>query len=158
LELQIIVYWVVQLGSVSAISAIVATLVSWFLEGRKFRREQRIGYLKERLGEFYSPFLFHFENMKSWAEWLSKPDSYAFAQDVLGRKVDDMVQIMRSRMHLASPQVTRLWFEWQPTAVPSHPSWNSNEFLVRSRRLHETVKAEWEMLLKTYRKEMGQVT
>lgn len=151
--------WIIQFGSLSAVGAavggITAALVNWFMEGRKFKREQRIAHLKERLDGFYTPLLFHFENMKSWAIWLGSPDKYAFSQPELERKLEDMYQIMRSGMRLASPEVTRLWFEWQPTASSTHPTGQASEFIKRSQKLHEAVKADFEKLRKAYLKEIA---
>jgi len=130
-------------------------LVNWFLEGRKFKREQRIAFLKEKRDRFYSPLIFHFENMKSWAVWLRSPDKYAFSLQELERKLEDMYQIMKSGMGLASPEVAKLWFEWQPTAVPTHPSWQPEEFLKRSEKLHQALMDDFKKLGKQYFKEIG---
>lgn len=129
-----------------ALSAFVGAFAYWYFEGRKVRQERQIKDLKERLDEFYSPLLFHFENMKSWAIWLGEPDKYEFSLQELQNKFNETTQIMKSKMRLATTEIRRLWFDWQPSAVPSHPSWKRDEFLKRSHRLHEAIKSEYEKL------------
>jgi len=155
-----------DLLSVVGLAGIVGSLsgaaVNWYFEGRKFKREQRIGHLKDRLDNFYSPLIFHFENMKSWGVFLEKP--YAYSSDTLAAKIGDMNNVMRSGMRLAGTKIEALWYEWQPWAVAAverrrkrkiYPQFKYDEFLSRSHRLHDALKADCEELLGQYRKEIG---
>jgi hypothetical protein len=76
LGLQSVYDWIIQLGSTAVVAGIVASLVNWFLEGRKFKREQRTIDLKERIDKFHSPLIFHFENMRSWGIFVKSPQGY----------------------------------------------------------------------------------
>jgi hypothetical protein len=164
--------WLLVLESISdllatvGLAGIVGSLsgaaVNWYFEGRKFKREQRIAHLKDRLDNFYSPLIFHFENMKSWGVFLKKP--YAYSSDTLAAKIGDMNSIMRSGMRLVGPKVQVLWYEWQPWAVAAvekrrrgrvYPQFEDEEFLIRSQRLHDALKADCEELLRQYKSEIG---
>jgi len=146
------------------VSAIVAAAVYYFLEGRKFRREQRVNDVKERLDRFYSPMIFHFENMKSWGAAWGK-DTYVFAGETLGRKIDDMNDLMRSGLRFVSPKVEKLWYEWQPYAVAAverrrgndfYPHLSEAEFVNRSRVLHEALNLDRAELSKQYHNAIGE--
>jgi uncharacterized membrane-anchored protein YhcB (DUF1043 family) len=143
----------------AVVSAIVAAIVYWFLEGRKFKREQQINYLKERLDTFYSPLVFHFNNMRSWGGFLGT--KYAWDQATLVGKNQDMANIMRTGMRFVSPEIEKLWYEWQPFSVAAtvqevyKEQFNMEEFIKHTERLHEKLKAEREELMKHYRKEIG---
>ena len=123
-EPQTALDWIVQFGSLSVVAAVVGALsggaVNWLLEGRKFQREIRIADLKDRMDKFYSPLLFHFENMKSWAVYMGAPkdsDEYAFSGQEMERKLEDMYQIMKSGMRIPSEPIKEKWFEWQRLAT-----------------------------------------
>jgi hypothetical protein len=155
--------WVIQVASSSVttavVSAIVAAAVYWFLEGRKFKKEQQINYLKERLDTFYSPLVFHFENMRSWGVFLG--ERYAWAQQTLKAKNDDMNSIMRAGMRFVSPKVEALWYDWQPYSVAAtrpgtYPPYSLDEFLKRTEKLHEALKSEREELMRRYYKGIGE--
>jgi len=154
--------WAIQMASSSVttavVSAIVAAIVYWFLEGRKFKREQKTRYLKERLDKFYSPMVFHFENMRSWGEFCRS--EYAWARDTLVGKNQDMDNIMRSGMRFVSPRVEKLWYEWQPWSIAAtqqevYPQFRMDEFLKRTKKLHEALRVEREELLREYREKVG---
>ncbi len=64
------------MGLPAVVAGIVASLVNWFLEGWKFKREQGTIDLKERIDKFYSPLIFHFENMRSWGIFVKSLQGY----------------------------------------------------------------------------------
>ena len=149
-------------GLAGIVGSLSGAAVNWYFEGRKFKREQKIAHLKDRLDNFYSPLIFHFENMKSWGVFLEQP--YAYATETLAVKIGDMNDIVRSGMRLAGSTVEALWYEWQPWAVAAverrrkrniYPQFKYDEFLLRSHRLHDALKADCEELLRQYRKELG---
>jgi hypothetical protein len=162
LALESIFDLLTTVGLAGIVGSLSGAAVNWYFEGRKFKREQRIAHLKERLDNFYSPLIFHFENMKSWGVFLEKP--YAYSSDTLAAKIGDMNNVMRSGMRLAGTKIEALWYEWQPWAVAAverrrkrkiYPQFKYDEFLLRSRRLHDALKADCEELLGQYRKEIG---
>jgi hypothetical protein len=148
------------IGLSSVISVLVSGLLDWFSENRKFKREQNIAYLKEKIDSFYSPMIFHFENMKSWgAAW--GQDGYAYAGKTLGEKIGDMNSLMRSGLRLVNSQVEQLWYEWQPFGIAasetlsgkrSYPWFSNEELQTRSRRLHEALVRDREKLIQEYKR------
>jgi hypothetical protein len=100
--------------------------------------------------------------MKSWGVFLGA--DYAYAPATLAGKIDDMNEIMRSGIRFASPEVQTLWYEWQPWAVAAverhrvgnvYPQFKYDEFILRSQRLHERLKADCQELLRQYSSEIG---
>lgn len=144
--------------------AVASAVMNWLFEGRKFKREQRLADLKEKVDRYYSPLNFHFENMRSWAVFLRSSDRYAWASETLANKLEDMKEIMRSGLRFASPQVQALWYEWQPFAVAAveesrkgkavYQQFDRKGLLDRTERLHDAIKAEKDDLLKRYHKEI----
>jgi len=155
---------VIEFGSLSvlaaAVGAVFGGLMNWFLEGRRFRREQKISDLKEKIDRFYSPLLFHFENMRSWATWLGDPTTYAFSGDEMHKKLMDMYEIMRSGMRFASPEVTKLWFQWQPLATmsrsPSLKDEQRKKFTELSEALHNRLNQDFSAIMNDYSEEIGE--
>jgi len=89
---------------------------------------------------------------------------YAYATETLAAKIGDMNDIMRSGIRFAGPKVPTLWYEWQPWAVAAverqrnrnvYPQFKYDEFLLRSQRLHEALKADSQELLRQYEREIG---
>jgi len=154
---------VVRLASSSVISALVASGVYYFLEGRKTKKERQIIHLKETIDQFYSPMLFHFEHMSSWGAFLGIRDDYAFDPVTLIGKLRDTEAIMRSGVRLSSPCVRNLWYEWQPLAVAAvearkgstYPQFRPERFKELSKALHQALKEECGALEKKYLKEIG---
>jgi hypothetical protein len=148
------------IGIGAILSSIVSTWFSYSLSQRRFKREQRIAYLKEKLDNFYSPMLFHFENMHSWAEFGRSPQKHVWADKSLAAKIGDMNNIMRSGMRYVSPKVEKLWYQWQPLAVAAvdkvYPEYRLDDLLSRSQKLHEALLAERDALMKQYRHELGE--
>jgi len=157
--------WIIQLGSTAAVAGLVASILTavmnWLLEGRKFRREQRIINLTDRIDKFYSPLIFHLENMKSWGGFLKSPDGYAWSGQELEHKTDDMYQIMRSGIRFSSPRVEKAWYDWQPFAIASmlqstyKEYYDRRQLIDRTQRLHEALKADNERLKEQYYKLVG---
>ena len=154
--------WLTTIGLAGLTGSIAGAVINYAFEGRKFKREQRITHLKESLDKFYSPLIFHFENMKSWGKVWGQP--YAFATEALGSKIGDMNEIMRTGLRFASAQVETLWYEWQPFAVAvverrrgqdMYPHLTTEEFVLHSQRLHEALRAHREELEKEYNQGMG---
>ena len=120
--------------------------------------------MKERIDRFYSPMIFHFENMKSWgAAW--GQDTYVFAGETLGSKIADMNNLMRSGLRFVGHNVERLWYDWQPYAVAAverrrgkdiYPHLTETEFVNRSRLLHEALKVDRAELTRQYRAAIGE--
>jgi hypothetical protein len=150
-------------GLSSILSIIVSALLNWFSEERTFKRDQSLVYLKEKIDSFYSPMIFHFENMKSWSAAWNQESGYVYSGDTLADKLEDMKKLMRSGLRFASPDVRKLWFEWQPFAVAAsllrkekktYPWFSDEELQVRSRKLHAAVQAESERLTQEYKKRL----
>jgi hypothetical protein len=150
--------------AVVGLAGITGALVNWLLQGRTFKKKQHIEHLKERIDKFYSPMIFHFENMRSWGDAWGQ-DTYVFAGGTLGSKIGDMNDIMRSGLRLVSHNVEKLWYEWQPYAVAaverrrgkdSYPHLTDAEFVSRSRLLHEALKLDHAVLSKQYHDAIGE--
>jgi len=149
------------IGLSSITGSIVGAAVNWFLEGRKFKREQNIAYLKEKIDSFYSPMIFHFENMRSWSAAWDHASGYVFAGETLASKLEDMKTLMRTGLRLVSPTVERLWYDWQPYAIAAverrrgndvYPTFTEDELQKRSEALHTALKAERKKLMEDYKK------
>jgi hypothetical protein len=149
---------------VSAFGAgsILGVLISGFLEKQNLAKQQRIADLKERLDNFYSPLIYHFENMRSWAKAHKSSQRYAFAKKTLEAKIGDMNNLMRLGLRYGSAKVRDLWYEWQPFAVAAvevpqvYPNLaDSDEFLDRTERLHEALEKDCNELLVQYWIETG---
>jgi len=162
--LQNLIDWGIQLGSSSIISAIVATVVYYFLEGRKIKKELRITHLKEAIDQFYSPLLFHFDHMKAWSVFRGDRENYAFDPITLTGKLRDMESIMRIGIRLASRDVRNLWHEWQPNAIAAvelrkegatYDEYDPQKFVRCSQMLHQALKDDYSMLEKKYFGEIG---
>jgi hypothetical protein len=144
------------------VGSIVGVLISGFLEKQNLAKQQRIADLKERLDNFYSPLIFHFENMRSWAKAHKSSQMYAFAKKTLAAKIGDMNNLMRLGLRYGSPKVRDLWYDWQPLAVAAvegpqvYPNLaNPDEFMNRSQQLHEVLEKESNELLAQYWMETG---
>ena len=87
--------WFAVVGLAGITATVTGALINWLLQGRSFKQQQRIDHIKERIDKFYSPMIFHFENMKSWGAAWGK-DTYVFAGETLGSKISDMNELMRS--------------------------------------------------------------
>jgi hypothetical protein len=160
-----LVFDVIELLSIVGLSSIVSillsALVTWLSREHEFKREQNISYLKEKLDKFYSPMVFHFENMRSWAAAYGHKSGYVFAGETLGDKLEDMKGLMRSGLRLVSPRVEELWYKWQPFAVAAverrrgkdlYPKFSEEELQARSKALHAALKAEREKLMKEFKR------
>jgi hypothetical protein len=102
--------------------------------------------------------------MRSWAEALKSSEEYAFARKTLEAKIGDMNSLMRLGLRHGSARVRDLWYEWQPFAVAVvegrevYPTLaDPDEFLNRSKRLHEALKEDCDKLLEQYWMEIGRV-
>lgn len=155
--LETVADWFTVVGLAGVTGSIAGAAINYVFEGRKFRREQQIAHLKERLDNFYSPMIFHFENMRSWGKIWNQP--YAYATESLGSKITDMNNLMRSGLRLMNTQVEDLWYEWQPYAVAEvergkgkdpYPHLTTKEFILRTQRLHDALKADRDKLEKQY--------
>jgi hypothetical protein len=104
-------------GLSSILTLLLSSAINWYSREHEFKREQNLSYLKEKLDKFYSPMVFHFENMRSWAVAHGHEAGYVFAAETLGDKLEDMKGLMRSGLRLVSPNVEELWYAWQPFAV-----------------------------------------
>ncbi|MGD0176358.1 MAG: hypothetical protein ABSC50_05980 [Candidatus Bathyarchaeia archaeon] len=144
----------------SVVSIIIGSIINVLSEDRKFKREQNIAYLEEKLDKFYAPMMFHFENMKSWgAAW--GEDALVYSGTTLADKLDDMKGLMRSGLRFASKEVKALWYDWQPYAVaavhnrkgePTYPWFSEAELQRRSRKLHDAVQTESQRLTAEYKR------
>jgi len=154
---------IVGLSSIiaSSLSILLSAVVNWLSWEHKFKREQNITYLKEKIDSFYSPMIFHFENMRSWAEAWNRESGYSYSGKTLADKLEDMKGLMRSGLRFASPDVKTLWYKWQPFAVAAvelrrrknlYPWFSEKELQIRSQRLYEAVEAESERLTKEYKR------
>jgi len=148
-------------GLSSILSILVSSIVNWLSEERTFKREQNIIYLKEKIDGFYSPMIFHFENMKSWRVAWNRESGYAYSGDTLADKLEDMKGLMRSGLRFASPDVRALWYNWQPYAVAAverrrkkkiYPWFTEEELQTRSKQLHDAVQSESERLTQEYKR------
>jgi hypothetical protein len=158
-----------EIGSLSVLSALIgavaAGITNWLLEGRKFKREQRLAYMKDRLDLLYSPLLLYFDNMKSWAQMLNLPDEYAFfrsgmtwpPQIPLEEMLEKMYQKMEVGMRMASQDVIDLWLKWQPLAVMhGSPMVNYTELHRLSSQLHGQLKTDYNTIRDDYLREVGE--
>jgi len=144
------------------VGSIVGVLISGFIERQNLAKQQRITDLKERLDNFYSPLIYHFENMRSWAKAHGSSQRYAFARKTLAAKIGDMNSLMRLGLRYGSPKVRDLWYDWQPFAVAAvegpqvYPNLaDPDEFMNRSQRLHEALESDCNELLTQYWMETG---
>jgi hypothetical protein len=105
--------------------------------------------------------IFHFENMRSWADAWNRESGYSYSGKTLADKLEDMKGLMRSGLRFASPDVKTLWYRWQPFAVAAvelrrrknlYPWFSEKELQIRSQRLHEAVQAESERLTAEYKR------
>jgi hypothetical protein len=148
------------IGIGAILSSIVSAWLSYIFNQRKFKSEQRIGYLKEKLDNFYSPMIFHFQNMHSWAKFRRSPHKHVWADKSLAAKIGDMNDIMRSGMRFVSPTIEKLWYQWQPMAVAAvdrqYPEFRFEDLLASSQKLHEALLRERNALMKEYRHELGE--
>jgi hypothetical protein len=144
----------------SVVSIIIGAIINVLAEDRKFKREQNIAYLEEKLDKFYAPMMFNFENMKSWgAAW--GQDTLAYSGTTLADKLEDMKGLMRSGLRFASKEVKALWYDWQPYAVAAvhsrkgeypYPWFSEAELQKRSRKLHDAIQAESQKLTSEYKR------
>jgi hypothetical protein len=159
LEAETIGYWLGLIGVGAILSSIVSTWYSFRLEQGKFKREQGIAYLRERLDKFYSPMIFHFENMRSWAEFRKYPQGYIWSDKTMADKIGDMNNIMRSGTRFVSPTVEKLWYKWQPLAVAAvdraYPEFNLDDLLSATEKLHKALLDDCADLLDEYRRLIG---
>lgn len=148
------------IGLSSITGSLVGAAVNWVLEGRKFKREQNVTYVREKIDAFYSPMIFHFENMRSWSAVYGHKSGYVFAGESLGAKLEDMKALMRSGLRFVSPIVESLWYEWQPYAVAAverlrgkdvYAWFNEEELQIRSQKLHRALRADCEKLMEEYK-------
>lgn len=148
-------------GLSSILSILLSALVNWLSEERTFKREQNITYLKEKIDSFYSPMIFHFENMRSWSAAWSQESGYVYSGETLADKLEDMKGLMRSGLRFASSDVRTVWYKWQPFAVAAverrreknlYPWFSEEELQIRSQRLHAAVQAESERLTQEYKR------
>jgi hypothetical protein len=148
-------------GLSSILSIFLSALVNWLSEEHTFTREQNITYLKEKIDSFYSPMIFHFENMRSWGDAWGRESGYSYSGNTLADKLEDMKGLMRSGLRFASPDVKTLWYKWQPFAVAAverrrrknlYPWFSEQELQIRSQRLHAAVQTESERLTKEYKR------
>lgn len=148
-------------GLSSILSILVSALVNWLSEERTFKREQNIKYLKEKIDGFYSPMVFHFENMRSWGDAWGRESGYSYSGETLADKLEDMKRLMRSGLRFASQDVRTLWYKWQPFAVAAverrrkkkgYPWFSEEELQTRSQRLHMAVQSESERLTQEYKR------
>jgi hypothetical protein len=152
--------WLGLIGIGAIATSIITTAFNYYLQEKRFSREQRIAYLKEELDNFYSPMIFHFENMRSWGEFRKSPKTYVWADKSLAAKIGDMNNLMRSGTRFVSPTVAKLWYDWQPLAVAAvdkvYPEFNLDDFISRTQKLHEALVAERDNLMEQYRHEIGE--
>jgi len=163
LEAETIGYWLGLIGIGAILSSIISTWYSYSLEQKKFKREQGIAYLREKLDKFYSPMIFHFENMKSWGAFWGE-QSYVYATETVASKISDMNELMRLGLRFVSREVEALWYEWQPYAVAAveerrgkspYPQFRSEEFQKWSERLHRALSADRDNLMNQHRLLIG---
>ena len=148
------------IGLSSIISIFFTAIVNWLSEEHAFKRDQNIAYIKEKIDSYYSPMIFHFENMKSWgAAW--GQDSYVYAGETLGNKIGDMNDLMRSGLRFVNRDVEQLWYKWQPFAAAAveerrgknlYPWFREEELQIRSRKLHEALVADRQKLIQEYKR------
>lgn len=147
-------------GVSSIVSILLSALVNWLSEEHKFKREQNIAYVKEKVDSFYSPMIFHFENMRSWSAAWGHESGYVFAGETLGNKLDDMASLMRSGLRFVSPSVETLWYKWQPYAIAAverrrgkdlYPHLDEKELQILSGKLHNALKVDRDKLMKEYK-------
>jgi len=156
--------------SIGLVGVLIGALIVHWFEERKLKKQEQITLLKESIDRFYSPLLFHFENMKSWGKFQGSDTQYVFALTELQNKLSDMYLIMKSGIRLASPEVRRLWYEWQPYAVaeveyrriqlgidkgPTYGQRNPTIFNDKSTELHEALKADYKTLNEKYATQTG---
>ena len=95
------------IGLAGVTGAVASGVMNWVFEGRKFKREQRLADLKEKVDRYYSPLNFHFENMRSWAVFLKSSDRYAWGAETLANKLEDMKEILEFRAERQSENPPR---------------------------------------------------
>jgi hypothetical protein len=149
-------------GLSSILSILVTAFVNWVSGERTFKREQNIAYLKEKIDSFYSPMVFHFENMRSWADAWHRESGYSYSSETLANKLEEMKRLMASGLRFASPDVRALWYKWQPYAVAAvelrrkkksiYPWFSEAELQMRSEKLHMAVQSEGERLAQEYKR------
>lgn len=148
-------------GLSGILSILISAVVNWYSEERRFKREQNITYLKEKIDSFYSPMIFHFENMRSWGKAWNRESGYSYSGKTLAGKLEDMKVLMRSGLRFATPDIKTLWYKWQPYAVAAverrrgrnpYPWFSEEELQARSQKLHDAIQAESERLVKEYKK------
>jgi hypothetical protein len=148
-------------GLSSILSILVSALLNWLSEERRFKRDQNIAYLTQKIDRFYSPMMFHFENMRSWSDAWSRESGYSYSGKTLAGKLEDMKDLMRSGLRFASPDVRTLWYKWQPFAVAAverrrrrnlYPWFSEEGFQIRSKELHAAVRSECERLTQEYKR------
>ena len=158
MEFDTILSLVAAAGIGGFLASVIGPVISWHYEGRRFKRERRITNLERRIDKLWR-LLFYFGSMESWGA--VQGGSIAFAPEVLGRYLNEMVEMMKSEMFVGSA-VRKLWFEWQPYAVAAvekregkstYTFFNNNEFETRFRRLHEALLDDYERLSRQYQSE-----
>lgn len=160
MNFETILSFVAALGIGSFLGSILAPVIGSYYEGRKLRRERRIANLEKRIDNLWR-LLFYFGNMGSWG--VVQGATYSFGAEVLGRYLDEMVEMMKSQVYVGSV-VRQLWLNWQPYAVASvekkrgqatYSFYTKDEFERRTRKLHKALKHEYESRLKEYELETG---
>ena len=160
MEFDTILSLVAAAGIGGFLASVIAPVISWHYEGRTFKRERRIANLEKRIDKLWR-LLFYFGNMESWGA--VQGGSIAFAPEVLGRYLGEMVEMMKTEMFVGSA-ARKLWFEWQPYAVAAvekregkstYAFFNNNDFVSRFHRLHQALLDEYERLSKEYQSETG---
>ena len=136
----------------------MSPMIASYYEEQKLRRERHIANLEKRIDNLWR-LLFYFGNIESWGVALGV--TYSFGSEVLGRYLDEMLEMMKSQMYVGSV-VRQLWLDWQPYAVASveklrgqatYSFYTKDEFEKRSRQLHQALKDEYEKRLKEYESE-----
>ncbi len=147
-------------GLSSIISILFTAILNWFSDEHVFKRDQNITYIKEKIDSYYSPMIFHFENMKSWGTAWGQ-DKYVYAGETLGNKIADMNDLMRSGVRFVNRDVEQLWYKWQPFAAAAverrrgkdvYPWFSEEELQIRSRNLHEALLADRQKLIQEYKR------
>jgi len=132
----------------------VTTLMGYLTERWRFRRDQHLAFTKERLDELYSPLVFHLENMRAWGLRLGA--EFAWSEDEMEKKLDDMYNLLKGNLRLAGPKLKETWFWYR--AQFAKPYVCTVERANATKELYDAVSEEFSHLLEEYRKIAGYAT
>jgi len=150
-----LVQLLVQVGTPSIIAVIVSAFCNYTFDVRRMGKDRRITYLDEALERFYGPMIYYFRLMEGWGKFIGAPNGYPFHPDTLTEYLREMEDCMKKGIRFASPEISDLWYEWQPYAVAaielrkggtSYTQFTPEAYKKKTKELSQAIRKEAEEL------------